>query len=260
MRFLKGLWARFFPEHDVDILVGIRGTGHKRPRAARSCRAGANPTDRTPLDHCGAGGRIVSVVPVRASVTATAILVRDLGNYHVARFEAFNRRDTSAVVLAMIGSSQIPQFSAGANAVRKLTVSTLASDQGGYARMLQRRELQSAVVSRLEAMSPDVIVISGWAQPESFLGLLWARRNGAGVVLMSESQECDAPRSALREAIKRRFVSACDSAIVGGRSHAAYLEKLGMNPGKVSLGYDVVDNRYFEEGSHLAHKDDRAPT
>jgi 1,2-diacylglycerol 3-alpha-glucosyltransferase len=48
-----------------------------------------------------------------------------------------------------------------------------------------------------------------------------------------------------REWIKSWRVRKFSSALVGGKSHADYLIKLGFDPKKISFGYDVVDNAAF---------------
>jgi len=71
---------------------------------------------------------------------------------------------------------------------------------------------------------------------------------------MSDSQEIDFERTTLREWVKRRFVSNCGGAIVGGTPHREYLVKLGMDPSRIRLGYDVVDNEHFRRGAVQARE------
>jgi glycosyltransferase involved in cell wall biosynthesis len=73
--------------------------------------------------------------------------------------------------------------------------------------------------------------------------------------MMSASQEQDAVRLGLREAIKSRVVGACDAALVGGRLQRDYIVQLGMPRERVFLGYDAVDNRHFSNGADRARAD-----
>ena len=41
----------------------------------------------------------------------------------------------------------------------------------------------------------------------------------------------------------------CATALVGGTPHRDYMQKLGMPPACIFLGYDAVDNDYFENGA-----------
>jgi len=97
-----------------------------------------------------------------------------------------------------------------------------------------------------------VVAVAGWSFPESFGAIAWARRHGARVLMMSESQHQDSPRYRLREAIKSRVVAACDAALVGGAWQGDYIVSLGMPRACVFFGYDAIDNRHFAEGAEQA--------
>jgi glycosyltransferase involved in cell wall biosynthesis len=75
---------------------------------------------------------------------------------------------------------------------------------------------------------------------------------------MSETKADDAPRMWWKEIAKRWLLSRCDAALVGGRSHARYLEELGFPTDRIVLGYDVVDNDYFRRGSALVRHEAQA--
>ena len=112
-----------------------------------------------------------------------------------------------------------------------------------------RAELDLRLAEALEQADPDVVFAPGWILPDSVLVLHWAARHGKPVVLFSESSRHDEPRKAWRERIKSALVSHASAALVGGRSHAAYLESLGMPPDRIFLGYDAVDNGFFASES-----------
>ena len=65
--------------------------------------------------------------------------------------------------------------------------------------------------------------------------------------MMSESSAHDERRAGWREWIKRRVVKTCSAGLAGGSMHADYLVRLGMARERIFLGYDAVDNRYFED-------------
>ncbi len=164
-------------------------------------------------------------------------------HYFAARIRSFSLRVPDTIVLNA-GTSE--QFYA-----------SLRSHETGAAEVVdlverQAQELFQKVSLALSEQRPDVVVVAGWSTPESFAALMWARRNGKRVVVMSESQISDAARSPVREALKSRVVRACDTAIVGGRLHKDYIAALGMPQTHVFLGYDAVDNRHFEEGADRA--------
>lgn len=113
----------------------------------------------------------------------------------------------------------------------------------------------AATRAALDAADPDVVCLPGWSYSEALTMLRWARERGRGVVVMSESTAHDAPRSAWREAIKRRVVRLCDAALVGGKPQRAYIEALGIPAYRVFLGYDIVDNGFFAAGAAAARAD-----
>jgi 1,2-diacylglycerol 3-alpha-glucosyltransferase len=91
----------------------------------------------------------------------------------------------------------------------------------------------------------------GYARPESMAGARWARRRGFPSILMSESQQIDRPRVWWKELIKRQRLGWFDAALVGGPSHRDYLVQLGMQPSRIALGYNAVDNDYFATAANL---------
>jgi glycosyltransferase involved in cell wall biosynthesis len=111
------------------------------------------------------------------------------------------------------------------------------------------------VEERLSCLKPDVIGIAGWTAAESLAALCWARREGRAIVVMSDSQAHDSRRRPLREAVKRRVVSACDAALVAAEPHRSYVLKLGIPEEFIFLGYDVVDNAHFGTGADLARRE-----
>lgn len=107
------------------------------------------------------------------------------------------------------------------------------------------------VVSRLlDRLSPRAVVIPGWSETFALAALQWSLRRGIPAVVMSDSLPWDSgKRPVWREAIKRRLVRGYSSALVAGTPHWEYMRQLGMPGNRVILGYDVVDNEYFEAGT-----------
>ena len=112
--------------------------------------------------------------------------------------------------------------------------------------------IRRAMCTALDALDPDVIVANGWSRVEALTMLAWARHHGRHAILMSESTRNDAPRVAIREAIKSVFVRQFDAALVGGTPQRHYIEELGMPGDRVFLGYDVVDNEFWSaQAAHV---------
>jgi glycosyltransferase involved in cell wall biosynthesis len=71
---------------------------------------------------------------------------------------------------------------------------------------------------------------------------------------MTDSKYDDFPRYPLKEWIKRRLWSFYDGALVSGQAAREYALKLGMPPGRIFVGCDVVDNDHFARGAEEARK------
>jgi glycosyltransferase involved in cell wall biosynthesis len=110
---------------------------------------------------------------------------------------------------------------------------------------LSRARCREAQRAALERDRPDAVAIVGYARPESQSALRWCRHNGRPAVLMSESGRLDQRRKWWKEAIKSQRVRRFSAALVGGARHRDYLVDLGMPRGRITLGYNAVDNAYF---------------
>ncbi|MBI2685996.1 MAG: glycosyltransferase [Acidobacteria bacterium] len=97
----------------------------------------------------------------------------------------------------------------------------------------------------LRALSPRVVIISGYSGVAAWTAWLWVRYAKARCILWAESNEFDQPRSAWKEFPKRIFVARCDRAHVYGSASKAYIEKLGMPAAKIFTGRAVVDADRF---------------
>jgi len=182
-----------------------------------------------------------------------SVLVERLGPYHVARLNALGRRlgaDRVQAIEIAAGSTRTPwsaPASGGFGVVRLFPGRDYAELRGG--------RLRAAVRAALDALRPEAVAVNGWGFVEARAALRWCRATATPAVLMSDSQDRGGWRWAPREVVKRAFVSMADSAFVAGARHAAYVERLGMAPGRVILGYDVVDNAHFRDGAERARAD-----
>jgi glycosyltransferase involved in cell wall biosynthesis len=108
----------------------------------------------------------------------------------------------------------------------------------------------------LDQLQPNLLVIPGWGFLVSRAALKWGRKHNVPAILMSESKWDDEPRQWWKEVLKSLlYVKKFDAALVGSESHRDYLVKLGLSKERVFLGYDAVDNHYFEQQSALARQD-----
>ncbi len=179
------------------------------------------------------------------------ILFHRLGPYHLARLgSAAQQGDLTAVELSGRDSTYAWDVAETGAGLRRLTVMPDADvDEQPVAAYRARLE------SLLDESRAEVVAIAGWSAPWALAALAWCRRAGVPAVLMSDSSAEDAPRTPLKEAIKRRVVGLYQAALVAGTRHQDYVTSLGMPPDRVFLGYDVVDNDHFSAGADRARQD-----
>lgn len=173
------------------------------------------------------------------------VLFYNIGGYHLARLNAAKRACDergwrfSALQIAGTttehpwGNFELPNY-----------VSTLTDHKTGA--QPEKSECNDAVLKYLNKADPDAVAIPGWGFDFARASLAWCGRKKRIAILMSESKYDDSPRSWWREKLKSYlYVSKFQAAIVGGRKHREYLERLGMPKNRIFGGYDVVDNDYF---------------
>jgi 1,2-diacylglycerol 3-alpha-glucosyltransferase len=176
-----------------------------------------------------------------------AVIFHNIGGYHAARLEAantfMNDQGYELSAIEILGSSsQHPwQFDKTDMSYGMVTLFNHESE-------LSTRQLRLKLKVELEKINPDVLVIPGWGSLEAKVALGWAKAKNIRTVVMSESKKDDAPRNVLREWYKsHHFIRKYDTGLVGGRAHRDYLQSLGMPGDKIFLGYDAVDNDYFQK-------------
>lgn len=105
---------------------------------------------------------------------------------------------------------------------------------------------------------PDVVAIPGWSGKYVFAALAVCIEMQLPTIVLSESTEHDVKRVWWKELVKKKMIENYSAALVGGKPHAGYLQKLGMHADRIFYGYDVVDNEYFFSLSTKAKNESRA--
>ncbi len=175
-------------------------------------------------------------------------------HYHDARFESFARQTPYRLNMIQITDNDL--FAALSPGAGRGSFSRQTLFPASSWREIDSRELARSLHRRLDALSPAIVCINGWSVGGCIASLDWCLRRRVPVVLFSDSSEHDEPRRWWKEAIKRRIVRLCSAALIAGRSHRRYIEKLGMPAERIFDGYDVVDNAHFEAGSDAARRQD----
>lgn len=186
---------------------------------------------------------------------SVALLTRQITHYHHPRFAAAARSLSRLDVISVANEGKFSQVLAQ-QAPEGYQAHRLFDTLQDYRAAVKQRALTPRIDQTLDAIAPDVVAISGWASPESYAALSWARARAKGVVVMSDSRAIDAPRNGFRDWIKGRVVRACDAGLAAGEVHKNYLCDLGLPRSVIRLGYDVVDNAYFRKNAALAIKED----
>jgi len=115
--------------------------------------------------------------------------------------------------------------------------------------------VEAAIRKALDRERPGALAVPGWSAPEALAGLGWALGNSVPVIVMSESQHRDHRRNPVGESIKRRVLSLCSAALVGGSRHVEYAARLGLARERIFTGYDAVENEHFRSGAEQARGD-----
>ena len=184
------------------------------------------------------------------SATSTmriAIIVNNIGPYHVARLCALARGvDILAVEIVARSAEYSWEPSKSVPFNRKTLFASDGSPEFTAAEFLRRLDRE------LSFFRPNVLAIPGWYGLDAFHALNWARLRNVPVVVMSDSQRDDFKRSAIKEWLKSRYLRLCQTGFVGGATHRAYLEHLGVDSECIWCGYDAVDNSFFNAGADAA--------
>lgn len=190
--------------------------------------------------------------PIPAPIVPTAeptiaVCVPRIGPYHAARLRA--ARDGGRVAAVETRRTD-PEYAwdevRDLGPVERHTLLPAGgSDPGG-------RQVRRRMFDVLDSIRPAAVAVTGWSELDALAALDWCARRRVPAVMMSESQERDAPRNWIKERLKRALVGHCSAALVGGTPHARYIEKLGMPADRIFTGYDVIDNDWFAGGAAAA--------
>lgn len=116
-------------------------------------------------------------------------------------------------------------------------------------------ERTRALLRRLRAFRPNVLILTGYYDPAQLALLLWAKATGIRVILQHESTAADHARGGPKEWLKRRIVGLCDGFFCFGNQSADYLIQLGADPGRILVRRNAVDNDTLRRAYERARPD-----
>jgi 1,2-diacylglycerol 3-alpha-glucosyltransferase len=175
--------------------------------------------------------------------TRVAIVVFNLGPYHVARARALAQvpglQPCVIEITSQLGSH--PWITNRENIGFVLrTLSHRPFESCSY------RELTGPLVEALETIEPDVVITTSFRPFIMLRAARWARRRGKPAAFFYETTPWDRPRYRLGEHLKRWLIKRYyTGSFVGGTVHRNYLMQLGMPKHRIWMPYDVVDNAHF---------------
>ncbi len=174
-----------------------------------------------------------------------AIMFHRIGPMHHARLCALAERGTiMAIELTKVDATyQWDLLEEGTGYFKRTLFKNIESHK------VTSRKIRRKTIDALDSIMPDVVAIPGWYEVGSLAALDWCIRNKRRAVLMSDSTAYDKKRNWLTENIKKRIISTCSTAVVGGRPHIEYLIDLGIPRDHIFTKYDVVDNSYFSQAA-----------
>lgn len=184
-----------------------------------------------------------------------AVCFTNLGPYHLARLRALAQRleeQGDRLIAYEMAAKELTYPWTRTNHFEPFQWNTLFPHS--VLETLTPQICMKGMITALNRDFPDVISVAGYARPESVAAARWARKSQRLAILMSESQRIDRRRIWWKEMMKRRRVRLFNAALVGAVTHREYLIDLGMSSSLISLGYNAVDNSYFQRQINLCRE------
>ncbi len=106
--------------------------------------------------------------------------------------------------------------------------------------------------SELRNVSPDVVISCGWDSLASYMAYIYCRKNDKKYILWSGSTVNEPSwRRTVSKPLVKFLVGNSDSYVAYGTRAKEYLMDLGAEEGKIFMGWNTVDNAFFETKSRI---------
>lgn len=176
-----------------------------------------------------------------------AIMFDNFGPYHVARLTGASRAGLDVLGVEVRARSSVYEWEAP-ELPPSFSHAALELDRTS----VDKASIVAAMERSVAPFAPEVIALPGWTSAASIFAAVWAVQRGIATVVMSETNEKDFRRLAPMELAKRTIVGLYGAGLTGGDAARSYLVDLGMPEEAVFLGYDVIDNVFFETRADAA--------
>jgi len=184
----------------------------------------------------------------------TAVIVHRWGPYHLARLQR------AAEILPIVGievSSQSSEYAWDAVVHDGSVMERVTLFPNKESRQLSCSVVRRKVAECLDELGPRCVGIPGWSAPYALAALCWCTTNRVPAVLMGDSTASDWRRARAKEWQKNRITNGFSAALAAGTAARDYFCQLGMPLNRIFLGYNAVDNAYFQRGAESCRISER---
>jgi hypothetical protein len=183
----------------------------------------------------------------------TVIIESIISPYEIARFNVINDKlDNNLLVLFQNQSDRIRNWrlNLGDITFQYRILPDFPIRMGG--KDIFTFHVNYTIFSELRRLDPDVVISCGWDSLASYMSYVYCRRYGKKYVLWAGSTINEPSwRRSLSKPIVRLLVRNCDAYIAYGTRAKEYLMNLGADRHKIFLGWNSIDNSYFETNSRM---------
>jgi len=178
------------------------------------------------------------------------VLWRNFGPYHYGRLNALRRHfDAQGIqIVAKTGKHLWRVEGEDTGIVHNL----FETDEQATSPL----KVSVALWRALSKINPEILLIPSYSPYPAWVCLLWGLLHRKTRLLMTESNEFDAPRRPRAELFKKLLVRFYSGGVVGGTTARKYLESLGMAGARIVEGYDCVDGDAYERAAAQARADE----
>jgi len=119
---------------------------------------------------------------------------------------------------------------------------------------IRPREASRSLYSKLDELSPDVVISGAPAFTSGATAVQWARDHHRPVVVFDNARRQDVPRPWWVRFVKWRFYCNTDAMLIPALSHAPDYCSWGIRKDRIFFGVNVVNNEFFQTRSNRARR------